>query len=641
MGVQFGTWNIAGKPVRTDYIGKACDLIAPYGTEPAEVWTVGGISMAYSALPTTRESKCDSRSLQFRAHAVLAWDGRLDNRERLIEELQSPLGPESTDSSIVAAAYSLWGTDCFRRLIGDWALAIWDAKEQSLFLARDFAGLRPLYYVDRENEITWSTVLDPLILLAERTFRIEEEYIAGWLTAFPRADLTPYEGVLAVPPGSFVERRRRRTTIRVYWNFDPGKQIRYTSDRDYEAHFQSLFGQSVRRRLRSIRPILSELSGGMDSTAIVCMADRIGQDLDAGVNVETISYYNDSEPNWDERPYFTLVEQARGRTGLHVELDWSRLFSSDLGNRFYAIPADLAMQPSIEGSFRHHIGSRGFRVVLSGFGGDEILGGVPTPVPELADLLAALCIRSFGRKLNLWALSSRKSLLQLLCEVTTAFIPLRRSSEVGRPHIHWLDGGFVRRNLKALHGYRNRLPLFGARPSFVENMNGLESLRRQIGCFALPSSPPYEKRYPYLDRDLLEFIYAIPREQLIRPGERRSLMKRSLTQTVPPGVLERKRKSSISRAPHIAVIEAWDRLSEMSSHLFADRLGIVDRSRLVESLERARFGDGTGMIPLMRTILLEMWLTRAASMGLLSDGAGASLKEICARASVSKATGAA
>ena len=312
MAVQFGKWNVEGKPVDAGYLTKVCALIAPYSSEAAQCCTIGGISMVYCAFPTTAESCGDLKPLQFASGAILSWDGRLDNREQLINDLGRLVSAESTDASIVAASYVRWGSDCFARLIGDWALAIWDPERRSLFLARDFVGIRPLYYTCCETEITWSTVLDPLVLLAGKTFKIEEEYLAGWLAPFPDAHLTPYVGILAVPPASFIEWRRERMRVHTYWNFDPGKEILYTTDKEYAEHFRTLFAQSVRRRLRSNTSVLGELSGGMDSTSIVCMADSIGR----GACVETISYYSESEPNWDERPYFTMVEQARRSNGI-------------------------------------------------------------------------------------------------------------------------------------------------------------------------------------------------------------------------------------------------------------------------------------------------------------------------------------
>src|SRR5207302_381895 len=111
---------------------------------------------------------------------------------------------------------------------------------------------------------------------AGKTFALNEEYIAGWFVVrFPAAHLTPYVGIHAVPPSSSVRLGPGRANVSGYWDFDPGKRIRYRTDAEYEEHFRAVFGKAVQRRLRSDGPILAELSGGMDSSSIVCMADSI------------------------------------------------------------------------------------------------------------------------------------------------------------------------------------------------------------------------------------------------------------------------------------------------------------------------------------------------------------------------------
>jgi|SRR6266480_2909100 len=104
----------------------------------------------------------------------------------------------------------------------------------------------------------------------------------------------------------------------------------------------------------------------------------------------------------------------------------------------------------------------------------------------------------------------------------------------------------------------SRLSVFGPRPSFQANLNTLANLRRQINVNNLSKVACFEKRYPYLDRGLLEFVYSIPREQLVRPGQRRSLMRRALVGIVPKEILERRRKAFFVKKPvtRIAMIGA-------------------------------------------------------------------------------------
>jgi len=133
----------------------------------------------------------------------------------------------------------------------------------------------------------------------------------------------------------------------------------------------------------------------------------------------------------------------------------------------------------------------------------------------------------------------------------------------------------------------------------------------------LSSELPYEKRYTYLDRALLEFIYAIPREQLVRPGQRRSLMRRALVGIVPDEILNRKRKAFVARAPMVAISTEWDSLMELSQHMVSCSLGIVEFNALSETLRNARHGQEIPIVTLIRTLAVESWLRNLANSSLL------------------------
>ena len=182
--------------------------------------------------------------------------------------------------------------------------------------------------------------------------------------------------------------------------------------------------------------------------------------------------------------------------------------------------------------------------MLSGIGGDEVTGGVPTPIPELEDHLARGHFRTLAHQLKVWALNKRKPWFYLLFDAARGFFP---PALVGVPKhkrpAPWLNPAFVKRNRAALTGYEDRTKIFGPLPSFQGNVCTVDGLRRQLACSDLSSDLPREKRYPYLDRGLLEFVSAIPPEQLVRPGQRRSLMRRALIGIVPDELLNRKRKA--------------------------------------------------------------------------------------------------
>ncbi len=620
MSVQFGRWNFDGRPADREYLAKAEGMLAPYSPDGGAAYIKDSVGILFRAFHTTKESRSEAQPHTTPSGTVLTWDGRLDNRPDLIGKLTDVLTAHATDIEIVAAVYEQWGTDCFARLLGDWALTIWNPSCHSLLLAKDVVGTRHLYYSTGKGQVTWSTILDPLVLLAEKTFSLEEEYIAGWLSFFPATHLTPYVGIHSVPASCFVRLTPTTESVVKYWDFDPGKRIRYRADDEYEEHFRAVFAESVGRRLRSDCPILAELSGGMDSSSIVCMADTvIARRAAETPRVHTISYYNDSEPNWNERPYFTKVEEQRGRAGCHIDVGSRETLNFELvGGCFRPTPGSGGPANEASRQFSACMISQGSRVVLSGIGGDEMTGGVPTPTPELEDLLARAHFESLARELRVWALLKRMPWFYLFTEAARGFFP---PSLVGvpahkRPGL-WLNPKFVKRNRAALRGYEQRLKLFGPLPSFQTNLSTLDALRRQLGCAALPSEPPYEKSYPYLDRGFLEFLFAIPAEQLVRPGQRRSLMRRALARTVPDEVLNRKRKAFVSRAPATAISREWNGLMEMTRCMASNSLGIVDEKYFSEALHKARRGENVMVVPLLRAIGTELWLRNLRASGIV------------------------
>ena len=616
MSVQFGKCNFDGAPVDAGDLDKIRPLLAPYGPDGEGCICRDNLAVLFLAFHTTKESRREVQPHVSQSGALLTWDGRLDNREELIRLLGGGVSITSTDLEIVAAAYEHWGTDSLAKLIGDWALSIWDVKNQCLILAKDFMGTRQLFYSVEKDRVSWCTILDPLVLLAGHSFELHKEYIAGWLAGFPATELTPYVGIHSVPPSSFVRLETGKRTIVRYWDFDPGKRVRYATDAEYEENFREVFSSSVRCRLCSDTPVLAELSGGMDSSSIVCMADDLMFQRGMAVGtprIDTVSYYDDSEPNCDDRAYFTVVETKRGRTGCHIRVSAQNSLSLPFATAsFMAVPG-IAGDSEGTAQLAASVSSQGNRVILSGFGGDEVLGGVPTPVPELADLLARCHIGMLAHQLKVWALSKRKPWFHLLFEAVREFLPqsLATLPQTNQP-APWLRSEFAHRYRSALVPDRSRTKIFGPLTSFQAHLKVLDILRRQVACAAPEPAALCEKRYPYLDRDLVEFLFATPSSQLLRPGQRRSLMRRAMAGIVPDELLHRRRKAFVIRGPMAYIANHWPKVLEFSQHMATSSLEIIDESVFLSALQRVRQGQQVAIVPVLRTLAIEQWLRNPA-----------------------------
>lgn len=634
MSVQFGRWNFDGRPLAPEYICKVGDVLAPYGPDSNSLFSDGSIHLLYRAFHTTTESWQERQPYISASGTIFLWDGRLDNRNQFLQELRN-CPPDSTDVSLVAAAFQKWGLGCFEKVIGDWALSIWEPLRRCLTLATDAIGARHLYYLLEPRQFTWSTNLDPLVLFAEKSFTLSEEYLAGYFVNLAAPHLTPYEEILCVPPSSFVTIRPECHTITKYWDFDAGKKIRYRSNSDYEEHFRAVFSTAVRRRLRSDRPVLAELSGGIDSSAIVCMADwMFGHGKDQTARLDTISYFDDSDPTLNERAYIIKVEERRGRSGYHIDvgakrnaanigLESHKSISAQLdAAHFIATPyfsGDLL--PEVFDEYESCIRARRYRVTLSGSAGEDVTGGyIPSPKLELQDLFLGGRLIRMCRQLNSWASVVRKPRSVLLREAFSGFLD-RSLTSPWSPKIptlpFWFQSAFIDRNRHALSWYPGKLRIFGGLPSFQHQVQLFRHQQRFLAISNPRSELLREIRYPYLDRDLLEFACAIPREQLVGVGKRRFLMKRSLAGIVPDELLNRKRTSAPTIFPRQAGSEDWSLLDEPGHHFLTARLGIINPELLVQALEKARRSENVSFEHLRRTILLECWLRYLESYGIL------------------------
>src|SRR5215472_4677978 len=187
MKTLFGKCGLDGKSIDSPDLERVRPVLRAYGPDNEERRSTENFISIVASLDTTRESQSERQRFPLPSGVVISWDGRLDNRKDLTDELGRGLTNDRTDLDIVAAAYERWGRSGFARLIGDWAISVWDPRDLSLTLAKDFVGTRPLYYSIHGNQVTWCSVLDPLVLLAGCAFEVEEEYVAGWLSVFPAA----------------------------------------------------------------------------------------------------------------------------------------------------------------------------------------------------------------------------------------------------------------------------------------------------------------------------------------------------------------------------------------------------------------------------------------------------------------------
>jgi asparagine synthase (glutamine-hydrolysing) len=609
-----GIINFSGQLVDDELLIELGESLESYGPDGGFDVREGSVGMVHRAFHTNLESRSEKQPLVQADGLMLSWDGRLDNREELIALLRCELRDDLSDSSIVAAAYKKWGIDFLGRIIGDFALSIWDRNSQTLFLARDPVGARLLYYHTNAERLVWSSRLESLLRLPGMDLKINDEYVAGYLALSPAQGLTPYKNIHAVPPAHVVSARCGNVSLLRFWGLDPTKEIRYRTDQEYEEHFLHLFSESIRSRLRVDGEVWSDLSGGLDSSSIVCVADEVmKRESVQARSLETVSAVFDESSTSDERRFIRFVEEKRGRLGHHFTESQHPLLTECRFENLRSIPNPIELWWEYHRAVRKEMRRRGTRVLLSGVGGDELLTASPDPSPELADLLVQFKFGDLHQRLQTWSLALKRPYLDVV--LNHCLIPAlprrvrglcKRRKQAKRFSL--LQPKFVRR-----FGLHDRLlgpkDTFGFRlPSSRSQAAGFLSVVDVIAPGHLLAWEPIEMSYPFTHRPLVEFLQAIPATQWIRPNETRSLMRRALRPYLPSEIAKRKGKGNPAEATLRAVAREWPRLRELLRDARVCAGGYVNQKALTALIEQPDFERRSESLFVIRILYLELWL---------------------------------
>ena len=628
-----GIYNFNNVPVDEKLLFAMEAGLASRGPDGGNHYKAGSIGMVYRAFHTNRESRMERQPLISAWGHVLCWDGRLDNREELRAVLIDELRGDQTDAGIVMAAYLKWGVDFLPKMIADFALSLWDPVSATLIFARDVIGSRDLYYQINRHRVMWATDLDLLLDASDIDLEVDEHYVAGYLTRVPETWQAPFKGIEAVPTAHAILIQNSQLHRQRYWGLSPSFEIRYGSNEEYEEHFKYLFTEAVRCNLRSDRPVWADLSGGLDSSSIVCMADQLIKTGQVETpKLETVSWIHDEAHTSDESKYIAYVEEKIDRRGHHLRESELPILSA-LTSESSIMPNALDIFASYYDEVNKLMAEDGARIRLCGNGGDEILNSAPDPTPELADQLVRCDLLQLHRSLQSWGRHSKKPYVKLFWENTLLPVLPRKLQLVLKhgPVKHlpiWYDAQFAKRtNLRDLmmgpaDPFRFRLP-----SNRGQCISFLCAVREYAGGF-LRILQKGELRLPMLHRPLIEFMQAIPQNQRARVGETRSLQRRALRDLLPPETLKRKGKGNPSEALFRAASREAKGLHALLSESYVARCGYVDQKALMEAVERYRYGDRSAA-EVLRIVPLEFWLRslaqrrsrpklNTAAMGLLA-----------------------
>ena len=551
----------------------------------------------------------DDASDQTGQTRVLAWDGRLDNRDDLLLRLKHSLRSDTSDQSLALAAYERWGTSGFVHLIGDWSAVIRDAAKRRIVLASDFAGVRPLYYNLRRGGILWSNRLQSLVEAAG-TDELDEKCIAGFLTIGGCPNRTPFKGVHSVPAGHALCVSAKEMTVQPFWALPIGDSTRYRNQRRYDDQLRALFQEAVAVRLRTDAPVLAELSGGLDSSSVVCMANHLIRRGSVGApRLVGISYV---WRNSLDEPFLRDVEAFCGIEGIHLSThDNPILTETKVGNATPAGFEPLCMSASAAAR------RLGARVLLTGQNGDLVMGNWWDDSMQVAASLRRFHIAQAFQEALAWSKHLRIPISRVLWRAfRTALPPALAPSEASV----MTDGSYAPKSTATslVPSFCERTGLF-EKDGFLSNTWRYAPPERRKHFQALtmllelrllqPPEPLQHLDYthPFAHRPLVEFLMTVPADVLCGPDEPRRLMRRALSDLWPAKLRSRRSKGLFNTPWHEALRPLAHDLLKRRQIEVVER-GFVERTSLLTRLEHFLAGLDCNEAQLRQIILLEFWL---------------------------------
>lgn len=355
--------------------------LAPLATAPHDrrgAWCEGPVALAHLALDIADEDALDRQPLiPGPAGCGLVWEGRLFNRGELHAALPALKGRSLSgipDSRIVLESWLQWGRDCPKKLVGDFAFAVWDAREKLLFLARDRMGMRPLYYANTGRLFAFASQIKGVRDLPGVDRRLDEEWVADYLslTHLSREN-TAYRGIRRLPAAHWMTvSLDGKVQMQEYWRLRDEPAVKFARDEDYYDHLREVTKRAVHDRMPGGGPVAAMLSGGLDSSTVTAFAcEKARTEGRRVITVSSVLPEDHPGPETDERQYMQAFLRHYPECewfpvtapGKHFLSDLDRLLAicdQPVRDAFHYLTLALIEKARLSGA----------RTLLTGMGGD-------------------------------------------------------------------------------------------------------------------------------------------------------------------------------------------------------------------------------------------------------------------------------
>lgn len=525
------------------------DAIAHRGPDDQGLYVRDEIALGHRRLSILDTSSAGHEPMVYEGRYWMTFNGEIYNYLELKKELPERTYLSDGDAEVLMHAYATWGPECVKKFNGIFALAIWDTKEKTLFLARDHVGVKPLYYAQQNGVVYFSSEIKAILAGGFKT-NPNESVIYEYLVhgTYDHSPETFFSGVLNIPPGHSLTVANGNMKLTQYWNLKEHIwDTRGWSDEKVQGTFRELFEDAVRIQLRADVPVGLHVSGGIDSSIL---AHAINKANDGQKNFRMFSFaYAGS--SYDEEPYVNDLAKALGWQVSITHLspdDVNRLIESATWHQdmpFSGLPT-LALQHLVE-SYK----DSDIKVILEGQGGDEVAAGYEYYIGaywldiarEKGEAEADKQYEAFAKIRGFKDAESKKSYLKNAIDAYKEPGSSADGSRFVKPEV--LNQDFLSRA-------KVERKIFEAPfESALANMQYRDLFHTKLprilrSCDRASMAYGRELRVPLLDYRLLEFSLGLDLYQKIRNGEQRFFVRDAYRPLLPKHIVEAPKRAVVN-----------------------------------------------------------------------------------------------
>lgn len=553
MSAITGIFRRNGRNVDPTEIKKMNDKLSHRGPDGSKILCEGPIAFGHQMLHTTPESLHETLPFKDKESGlVITADARIDNRKDLATKLGIEDNEYVSDSYFILKAYEKWGEKCPDELLGDFAFAIWDGN--NLFCSKDHMGVKQLYYYADDDLFLFSTEIKAIFELDEVPYDLNERKISLYLMKDTSDnELTFYKKIRNLPASHFLNIDASEIQKHRYWKLDPNLKIIMGSEEEYARAFLEIFGEAIKCRLRSSMALGFELSGGLDSSSIVCMVKRILNQENTNLdNIITFSRIFDKTPESDERYYINKVVSLGGIKPYFINVDKTSPLENINDILWYQDQPFYTPHMTKQVKTLKKMNELGFRVILTGHGGDQ---NVSSGKNYLRELVIGFKWKKFVQELKAYSQNSDRSFYKVFLEkVIFPSIPYNLKKFIRRnfqKNNYLLNDKFLEvleineEDYNAFYDNLNKITsreyhYYNINHAFRETVFG--TIDRRFASYNL------EVRFPFYDKRLIEFCYSLPSEMKFKNGWNRYILRLTMDNILPREIQWRFHKANLSHS---------------------------------------------------------------------------------------------